>query len=94
MVEWANNGSIRQEGRGLIDKAVDFTKALANHAWAGFPILSDEDTEARLAVCHDCPKYNERTCSLCGCNMRVKASWAEQKCPLGKWPDLTIESAV
>lgn len=77
-----------------MERVVNFTRAVANHAMAGFPMLSGEETEARLAICRECPKYVERTCSICGCNMRVKASWKEQECPLGKWTVLTGESMM
>lgn len=70
----------------LKEKVVNFASAVVHHVAAGFPRLSDEETELRLDICHGCPQFHDRTCVLCGCNMRIKASWAEQKCPLGKWP--------
>lgn len=72
----------------MIQKAINFASAVAHHVAAGLPRLSEDETAARLAVCQGCPQFHDRTCALCGCNMRIKASWAEQDCPLGKWPKL------
>lgn len=72
----------------VTQKIANFAQAVVTHAAAGFPRLSEEETASRLAVCHECPQFHDRTCILCGCNMKIKASWADQKCPLGKWPEL------
>lgn len=76
----------------LGQKVANFATAVTEHVVAGFRTLPREDTEVRLAVCRSCPQFQGRTCKLCGCNMHIKASWAEQDCPLGKWPKLERES--
>lgn len=70
----------------MIEKAAGFAYELARHVAAGLPKLKDHKVFTRLMVCESCDRYHDRTCGICGCNMRIKASWAEQKCPLGKWP--------
>lgn len=70
----------------LLEKAKNFATSVTQHVVAGLPRLSEKDVDARLAVCQACPQFDGHSCRLCGCNMRIKASWAEQKCPLGKWP--------
>jgi hypothetical protein len=43
--------------------------------------------DLRLSICQECDRFNaaEMKCAECGCNMKVKLSWAASKCPLGKW---------
>jgi hypothetical protein len=50
--------------------------------------LADDQVEARLAVCRACDQFNPEagSCAICGCAMATKARWADQACPLGKWP--------
>lgn len=86
-------GADGPRGPGLVTKALNFAGALASHVAHGMPTLSDADFEARLAVCETCPNLvpPERVCggsTGCGCYLDVKARWAEQECPLGKWPIL------
>lgn len=73
---------------GLLQKAANLARATAQHVAAGLPVLSPAQTEARLAVCRTCSEFDagRGACNLCGCVMSVKAAWAEQQCPLGKWP--------
>ena len=76
--------------RRLLRMAAGFGGAVVKHALAGLPLVSAEVKAERLATCEGCEKFDQhnpkfRTCSVCGCSMDVKAGWAEQKCPLGKW---------
>lgn len=72
----------------LLTRAANFAGAAVAHVAAGLPQASPELKAARLAVCGGCDQYlASGACALCGCNMAVKAGWAEQRCPLGKWPD-------
>ena len=43
--------------------------------------------EERLDACRQCPFYNaERNkCEQCGCNMTIKALYANSVCPLKLW---------
>lgn len=72
----------------LLQKAVNFTAAAIGHVMAGLPVLSDEKTQERLEICrsNQCGNYKDGSCRKCGCNLPLKARWAEQKCPEGLWP--------
>jgi hypothetical protein len=73
--------------------------ATKNHVAAGRPKASQEDIDARLAICLGCPSFvpsegkggKAGSCAECGCPVRSaaghyhKLAWAEQKCPIGKW---------
>ncbi|MHC5538779.1 hypothetical protein ACYOEI_11205 [Singulisphaera rosea] len=72
-------------------KVVNFAKALVEHVAAGMPEVDDAIYETRLTTCQGCSLNlgdEPLTCShpTCGCPMRRKAWWAEQACPIGKWP--------
>lgn len=68
------------------EKAANFAGSVVEHVAAGLPILSDDASAARLAVCAGCEHFTaERACRLCGCAMDVKVRWREQKCPINKW---------
>lgn len=84
MVELA--GAAPAPGPGLLRKAANFTRAVVSHVTAGLPILDEAATAARLAVCATCPARRDGSCTLCGCNLAVKASWRDQDCPRGLWP--------
>lgn len=77
----------RLGSRSLLVKAVTLAGAVTRHVVAGLPTLAPESIEARLAVCRACDRYDaERVvCRECGCRLMVKAAWADQSCPLGKW---------
>lgn len=75
----------------LLDKAVNLAVALFEHVAAGMPLVDAETAEARLAICRTCLEFFDAervvcTHKKCGCQMEVKITWAEQACPIGKWP--------
>jgi hypothetical protein len=71
----------------LLTRAVNFLGAVVSHAAAGRPKSSPETVAARLAVCGTCPqRLPGGVCAGCGCNLTVKASWADTDCPKGLWP--------
>jgi hypothetical protein len=85
--KWDND-----ETPGILQKAVNFTKAAFNHLKHGLTILPPEKSQERLNICHSCEMFDgKNTCrhKKCGCQLSVKATWAEQECPLNKWPKLT-----
>lgn len=70
-------------GPNLIDQAVGFGKAVVDHVMAGMPEVDDETYYARLGECEKCPlRAAGWKCKGCGCELLVKARWAEQRCPL------------
>lgn len=71
----------------LVQQAANFVGAVVGHVAAGAPTASQETRDARLAICrtNECGFYREGDrCGHggCGCYLTVKASWAEQRCPL------------
>jgi hypothetical protein len=77
----------RKQPPGLMRKALNFSKALADHARAGMKLVDDETYEKRLELCLLCPERAHDVCSKCGCPVDKKCSWAEQSCPADppKW---------
>ena len=77
----------------IFEKAANFAKAAVKHVASGMPKVSDEQLKIRLDVCDICPEVNKDnpnwTCTKCGCNLKIKASWATQDCPIKKWPAIT-----
>jgi cephalosporin hydroxylase len=71
---------------GKIEMGVNFMTALATHTVTGAKQTPLDVYEQRLAICTLCELRNGDRCSKCGCPILDKAKWAEQECPLGKWP--------
>ena len=52
---------------------------------------SQEEIDARLAICNDCEYYENESCLQCGCAIsrdRVygnKLAYKNKACPIGKW---------
>ena len=73
-------------------RALNYAVAVSRHAKDGFAILPDREIAARLAVCVDCDRFEEREgrpiCgdARCGCFLVKKAGWRSEDCPQGKWP--------
>jgi hypothetical protein len=74
-------------GPGLLRRVRIFAAAVARHVRHGLPTLAPEEQERRLTACRDCPAYRPETgaCGDCGCNLRLKTSWAMEHCPRGHW---------
>ena len=78
----------------FLRRAAHFAVALAQHVAAGCPMASQKTIDARFAVCNICPFFSGDRCQhiSCGCNAKAtreflnKLAWADQKCPIGKWP--------
>ena len=43
---------------------------------------SEEDYQARLAICRECTELMNGTCRLCGCYVETRAAKKGQKCPM------------
>lgn len=84
----------------LRERLKTFTVAALGHVLAGAPTCTDEQIAERLRICRACEKFapapdNPRIghCTICGCPASdllsryvSKIAWADQACPLGKWP--------
>jgi hypothetical protein len=65
-----------------------FCRSLLRHLRGGMQKASFAEYARRLSVCSACPSQLgpiNRRCKECGCNVRIKARWKNEKCPLGKW---------
>src|SRR5690606_31963370 len=98
--KWLSEGRIQEKsatpekigGPSIIRKAYNFGRAATRHVATGARNVSDEDYQARLSVCRDCPSCDlqKLVCrqKSCGCYLTKKARWESERCPLGKWPTL------
>ncbi len=57
-------------------------------AWSGLKMVSHDERQARLDVCHQCPNHDRGRCRSCGCFVSIKALMATEDCPKGWWPKL------
>lgn len=69
----------------ILQKATNFIEAVATQALAGFPTVSDSQYQERLKICESCEFCKNWKCERCGCSLTLKAKWATQSCPIGKW---------
>lgn len=72
----------------ILEKIANFATAVTDHVLRGLPMVSDKIYKDRITICENCDRFDkERTlCKECGCYLPIKARWAEQKCPIDKWP--------
>lgn len=69
-------------------QAKNLVRSVGQHVKAGFKRTDDALLAERLKLCDECGGETMRRtgrCLHCGCFMKVKAAWTEQKCPIGKW---------
>ena len=75
----------------LAQKALNFAKAATTHIASGVHLCSQEQINARYAICQPCEFLKDLTCQKCGCPISQergwlsKLSWATSECPIGKW---------
>ena len=78
-------------GLTLVQKAANFATSAAKHIAAGAPRCTQEQINARFAICQGCEHFDGKACRQCGCpvvrekKFVSKLSWAGEKCPAGKW---------
>ena len=69
----------------LLQKAASLAGAVVQHVAGGMRSVSDDAYRGRINACLACEYRNGKpewfSCRLCGCSMRIKARWAEQRCP-------------
>lgn len=88
------NGDVHRNcGPSGVKKVVNFSKAITTHVLSGSKRATQEEIDARLLICKDCPLFHNDVCNHndCGCNVNNKnkflnkLAWKDQKCPLSKW---------
>jgi hypothetical protein len=76
----------QDEMPGMIEKAKNLTTSVGQHIRSGWAKASDEESERRWLICQECDKLiNNEVCILCGCWMKLKVTWLEQRCKINKW---------
>ena len=100
----SETGSPRDPRPGVsaLQKAANFATSAAKHLAAGAPRCTQEQIDARFAICQQCEHFDGKACGKCGCpvvrerQFLSKLSWAGEKCPAGKWGPVdgiaTVES--
>ena len=61
--------------------------SMVNHAMNSFQSVSADVKAQRIMICEGCEHYNSEStrCDECGCFINIKAGWASERCPIGKW---------
>ena len=100
------NAGQPQKPPNMAQRAVNFGKAAVQHVATGGKHCSEEQKQARFAICNSnqCGYFiaheNGGTCGhkKCGCRIRNngkimdKLSWADSSCPVGKWGPITAKN--
>lgn len=52
--------------------------------------VAPEIAQSRLNTCLGCDRLNQtlQQCKECGCFVRAKTKFKQEKCPLGKWSEV------
>lgn len=62
-------------------------------ATLGLGLASEQEIDARRAICNSCEYRKGKMCGSCGCLLSAKTKLAEEKCPMGFWgQSITIEN--
>jgi glycosyltransferase involved in cell wall biosynthesis len=62
--------------------AANLAGAALDHMLNGLKMADEATRKSRLAICRQCPHYRgDGRCSLCGCGLDAKVSWAASRCP-------------
>ena len=85
-------------GPSLFQKAANFATSAVKHVAAGAPRCTQEQIDQRFAICKQCEHFDGKACRLCGCPVArekqfvSKLSWANERCPVGKWGPVNQDS--
>lgn len=69
----------------MFKQAKNFATSAARHIANGGQNVPENLKNARLEICGGCDKLSGDKCSACGCLVSIKAAWASEECPIGKW---------
>lgn len=72
----------------LLRRAANLSRAGIAAVADGFHRATPEQVEDRLAICHQCNRFDRasNSCNECGCQLQYKPLLRAWDCPLGKWP--------
>lgn len=75
----------------LAERVKNFAKSAVKHVAAGARQCTQEEIDARYAICQACEFFTNGSCGKCGCPLArekkfiSKLAWASESCPVGKW---------
>jgi hypothetical protein len=69
----------------MFKQAKNFATSAVKHIANGAQNVPENLKNARLEICGGCDKLSGDKCSACGCLVSIKAAWASEECPIGKW---------
>jgi hypothetical protein len=75
----------KQKMPSVFKQAKNFARSAARHIADGGQSVPENLKNARLEICSGCDKLSGDKCSECGCLVSIKAAWASEECPIGKW---------
>ncbi len=84
--------------RARRDEAIRAMQATGRFARSGFATTPLEILATREATCRACPEWaaealnNTGRCRKCGCSTWAKLRMATERCPLGKWEPVSVNS--
>ena len=62
-------------------------------ATLGLGLASEQEIDARRAICDACEYKKGKMCGVCGCLLSAKTKLAKEQCPKGFWgQSITIEN--
>ncbi len=66
----------KSSGPGIIQRATNYAGAVVKHVCTGIKTATQEQIDARLAICRECPLYDAAAeiCQKCGCCASGKKS--------------------
>lgn len=79
----------------LADRIANFARSAVRHVASGMRQCSEDEVNARYAICQACEWFRDGACAKCGCPVVrerqyiSKLSWASESCPIGKWGPTT-----
>jgi len=74
-----------QKMPSVFKQAKNFATSAAKHVMNRGQNVPENLKNARLEICSGCDKLSGDRCSECGCVVSIKAAWASEECPIGKW---------
>lgn len=69
----------------LATQAANLAGAVVRFVASGGEMATEEEKARRLAICHDCDRFEAGRCRECGCRLVAKIAMASEHCPVGKW---------
>lgn len=78
------------EVRKFLARVVRFAKALWTFVRERNNYADVPDVGLRLSHCLTCHYRKENVCSKCGCLIVVKATFKDERCPIGLWDETNI----